>query len=275
MDVSPDSDLLMERYSKLLGVPPARPSLDYLTDLTAAQLQRVPFENLSKLYYRKRHRLEGLPGLARHLDGIEHYRFGGTCYPNNTYFHRLLRHLGFDDRLCGEDMETADAHFVIGVAVEGREFLVDGGYAAPLLVPLPRDLDTDYVIALGRDRYVLEPQDAHGRSRLVLYRDGHRTHGYLAKPEPRRIEEFAEVIAASFRPQAVFMNALLLVRFFPGRSITIHNLKLIVAEGSRWTERILSGVGELATVVQENFGIPREVVYEVVADLDLSGDPWG
>ena len=67
----------------------------------------------------------------------------------------------------------------------------------------------------------------------------------------------------------------LAMRFFPGRSVTIHNLKLIVAEGSHWTERILSGVGELAAVVQENFGIPREVVYEVVADLDLSGDPWG
>ena len=83
------------------------------------------------------------------------------------------------------------------------------------------------------------------------------------------------MIAASFRPQAVFMNALLLVRFFPGRSITIHNLKLIVAEGSHWTERMLSGVGELAAVVQENFGIPREVVDEVVVDLDLTGDPWG
>ena len=275
MDVSPDSDLLMERYSKLLGVPPARPSLDYLTNLTAAQLQRVPFENVSKLYYRKRYRLEGLPDLARHLDGIEHYRFGGTCYANNTYFYRFLRHVGFGARLCGADMETADAHFVIGVAVEGREFLVDAGYAAPLLAPLPRDLDTDYVIALGRDRYVLEPQDAHGRSRLVLYRDGQRTHGYLAKPASRRIEEFADVIAASFRPEAVFMNALLLVRFFPGRSITIHNLKLIVAEGPHWTERTLSGVDELAVVVQENFGIPHEVVDEVVADLDLSGDPWG
>jgi len=42
-----------------------------------------------------------------------------------------------------------------------------------------------------------------------------------------------------------------------------------------WTERTLSGVDELAVVVQENFGIPREVVDEVVADLDLSGDPWG
>ena len=71
------------------------------------------------------------------------------------------------------------------------------------------------------------------------------------------------------------MNALLLVRFFPGRSITIHNLKLIVADGSDWTERMLSGVVELVTVVQENFGIPREVVYEVVGELDLSGDPWG
>ena len=51
------------------------------------------------------------------------------------------------------------------------------GYAAPLLDPIPRDLETDYEITLGRDRYVLKPQDANCCSRLELYRDGALRHG--------------------------------------------------------------------------------------------------
>ena len=105
------------------------------------------------------------------------------------------------------------------IAVEGREYMADTGYAAPLLEPIPRDLAADYEITLGRDRYVLKPQDANGCSRLELYRDGALRHGYLAKPTPRKIEDFGEVIGASFSANATFLNSVLLVRFYPDRSV--------------------------------------------------------
>ena len=87
-------------------------------------------------------------------------------------------------------MSNPDVHMVSMVNVDGREYLVDVGYAAPFLEPLPRDLATDYSIVLGRDRYVLKPQDAQRCSRLELYRDGNLKHGYLAKPRPKQIGDF-------------------------------------------------------------------------------------
>ncbi len=143
----------------------------------------IPFENISKLYNRKHLGLAGLPSLQLYLDGIERYHFGGTCYANNFHFYSLLSTLGYSVKLCAADMTNPDVHMVIMVNVDGREYLVDGGYGAPFLSPMPRDLANDYVVELGRDRYVLKTQDDHGRSRLELYRDGQQKHGYVAKPE--------------------------------------------------------------------------------------------
>ena len=45
-----------------------------------------------------------------------------------------------------------DSHCEIIVNVDGREYLIDAGYGAPFLSPMPRDPATDYVVELGRDR---------------------------------------------------------------------------------------------------------------------------
>ena len=64
-------------------------------------------------------------------------------------------------------------------------------------------------MAVGRDRYVLRPQDANQCSLLELYREDVMKHRYLARPAPRRIEDFSGAIADSFRPDATFLNSLL------------------------------------------------------------------
>jgi arylamine N-acetyltransferase len=58
-------------------------------------------------------------------------------------------------------MKTPQVHALNIITIEGREYLADTGYPAPLLEPIPRDLATDYETTLGRDRYVLKPQDAN------------------------------------------------------------------------------------------------------------------
>ncbi len=235
---------------------------------------RIPFENVSKLYYRKRDGLRRLPDLRQYLDGIERYNFGGTCYPNNYYLHLLLAHLGYDVMLCGADMANPDVHLVNIVSLDGREFLVDAGYAAPFLEPLPRDLEQDYIITLGRDRYVLKPMDKRGCSRIELYRDEQLNHGYTAKPIPRQIEHFSRVIEDSYRDSATFMNALLLVRFYPNRSIVIHNLSVIKSESADFRIHQLPSREELPHAVEEHFGIPKEIVSEAVAEIGEFGDAW-
>ena len=157
-----------------------------------------------------------LPPIQLYLDGIDKCHFGGTCSSNNYHFYRLLRSLGYEAKLCAADMKAPQVHALNMIAVEGREYMADTGYAAPLLEPIPRDLAADYEIALGRDRYVLKPQDANGSSRLELYRDGILRHGYLANPTPRKIEDFGEVIGASFSANATFLNSVLVVRLLSG-----------------------------------------------------------
>ncbi len=263
---APES-VLFNRYLGLLGVEVKRPTYAALKELVTAHMLRIPFENVSKLYYLKRYGLRDIPDFARYLSGISDYSFGGTCYSNNNYLNRLLRHLGFEAMLCGADMENPDVHLVNIVAVEGREFLVDTGYAAPFLKPMPRDLTVDYETRLGRDCYVLRPRDSEGRSRMDLFRDGELIHGYTAKPIPREIDNFSQSIRSSFRPDSTFMNSLLLVRFSEGRSLAVYNLSIIESAGGEYAIRRLADRNELPAVIEKYFGIPAEIVAEAVSML--------
>jgi arylamine N-acetyltransferase len=257
-----------------LGVSRRAPGLDALRELVAAHVTRIPFENISKLHYRRRLGLTDLVPLPLYLDGIERYHFGGTCYPNNFHFYTLLASLGYEVKLCGADMTNPDVHMVSMVRVDGQEYLVDGGYAAPFLAPLPRGSQADIVVRLGRDRYVLKPQDENGCSRMELYRDGMLKHGYVAKPSPRKIEDFHAVIIDSFRPDATFLNAVLLARFYPNRSLVIHNLTRIESRGSESAMYTIGSPGELVAEVEKHFGIPAEIVSDVFASLGGLKDAW-
>lgn len=265
---------LIEKYLVALGVQQHPPSLEALRELVFAHLTRIPFENVSKLYYQRHRGLTGLSPLELFLEGVERYHFGGTCYANNFHFYCLLTSLGFDAKLCGADMGNPDVHLVTLVTVDRHEYLVDAGYAAPFLVPLPRDLPSSYVLELGRDRYVLNPQDAVGRSRLEHYREGRRIHGYVVKPTPRHVEEFSQVIQDSFRPTATFLNALLLVRFYSNRSVMVHNMTLVESAGNESQVRVLGSRDELVSTVEREFGIPGPIVSEAVSQLSQLRDAW-
>lgn len=266
--------LLFDRYLDILGIKRGKPTSDALFDLVGAHLQRIPFENLSKLYYKKHRGLRALPTLELFLDGVERLNLGGTCYTNNFYLCQLLIDLGYQTRLCGADMAKPDVHMVSMVTLDHREYLVDVGYAAPFLEPLPRDLTADFTIALGRDKYVLKPQDVRGYSCLEQYRDGNLKHCYWAKPYSRQVHEFEQVIADSYSKDATFMNAILLSRFYPNRSIVIHNLTLIESQGSAYSVEAISGREELAQIVYERFSIPEEFTLDAVSGLGKLEDAW-
>ena len=265
---------LISRYLDLLGVARRKPGLEALTELVTEQLARVPFENVSKLYNKKHRRLEGLPPIETYLEGIERFAFGGTCYSNNFHFYSLLASLGYEIKLCSADMRTPDVHMVSMVTVDEGEYLVDVGYAAPFSAPLPRQLKEDHVVALGNDRYVLKPQDAEGCSRLEMYREGTYKHGYTAKPAPRGLDDFRDVIAASFAADATFMNSLLLAHFYPDSGVVLHNLTATESTGLHSTTRDLVDRSQLISEVEKLFGIPGSIVADVVQDLERLQDPW-
>ena len=265
---------LRERYLNILGVERHKPSTAALYELVKAQVIKIPFENVSKLYYRKHYKLEGLPDLERYLDGIENFHFGGTCYSNNYFFYQLLASLGYQIKLCGADMLNPDVHLVSVVTVEQRDHLIDVGYAAPFLTPIPNDLKRDYVIILGRDQYVLKPQDARGYSQMELYREGSLKQIYSVNPVPRQIQEFDHIIVESYREDSTFMNALLLARFFPERSLVLHNLSLIESQGTVSRSRDLTSRDALIQTAFKYFAIPKEFTTDVVNDIEQFNDVW-
>ncbi|MCW8985836.1 MAG: arylamine N-acetyltransferase [Thermoanaerobaculales bacterium] len=263
---------IFERYLSILEVEPEPPSLDHLRRLVRAQLTGVPFENISKLYLKKTRGASYIPSLDEHLDGVERFHFGGTCYANNAYFARLLSHCGYDVDLCGADMTRPDVHVVSVVRLEGHEYLVDVGYGAPFFEPMALDLDQTREIVFGGNRYVLHPQDRQGRSRLDQVREGKLIHGYIAKPEPREIDHFAEVIRDSYSDAATFMNVIVVERFFPNRSVRIHNFTLTESTPNAFTTTQLSDRKELVDAIEHHCGFPSDMVREAIADIALEAD---
>jgi len=265
---------LFDTYLALLGLAPEPPTYDFLSRLVRAHLNRIPFENISKLLYSCREGLKGLPGLEKYLVGARTNHFGGTCYSNNHYLYLLLRYLGFDAELNGADMQNLDVHIVIRVTLEERQFFVDVGYAAPFLDPLPADLKSDFEVELGISRYVLRPRDTEGRSRMDLFRNGELTHSYLAKPIPRDISFFTPAIVDSYREHATFMNSLLLTRYSEEHSVVIYNYTLTEYNGRQATIHRIKDKHELFIAIEQYFGIPQALADEALQGIDLAGNAW-
>ena len=266
------NETLFDRYLNILGISRLEPSITALCEVVGAHLTKVPFENISKLLYKKRG-LKNIPDLSVYLDGIEKFNFGGTCYSNNYYFYLLLKYLDYDVTLCGADMKNPDVHIVSMVKIEGRDFIVDVGYAAPFTEPLPRDLIENYVITFGDENYILNPRDESGYSKLEHYYRGELKHGYIAKPQPCKIDKFRNVIEDSYRDDATFMNAVMIAKFYLNGSIVLRNLTLIRTVRSKVTTQSIRR-DEISAVAEKYFGMPRQIVDEALNELLTLKDTW-
>jgi N-hydroxyarylamine O-acetyltransferase len=257
-------DATYRYYLALLGLDAVRADFDGLKQVVRRHLITVPFENISKRLYGYQGATT-FPDLDTWLHDIEAYRFGGTCYANNYHLYGLLRHLDFDIRLCGADMaHRQDVHLASMVVCEGREYIVDCGFGAPFFQPLPRDLLLPQVISLGKERFVVQPQDSAGMSRVEQYESGELRYGYALKPVPRELREFRQVIADSYAADAFFMKKLCIMRFSEHGSVSLRNQSLTHnIDGTSATVTV--GDDQLPGVVQDEFGIPADIVLRVGA----------
>ena len=81
---------LFIKYLNLLGIRRQKPGFEALKEIVSAQASTIPFENISKLFFKKHLNLTRLIAFELYLDGIEKYSFGGTCYANNFFLNQLL-----------------------------------------------------------------------------------------------------------------------------------------------------------------------------------------
>ncbi len=268
------SNSLFEKYLRLLKVTKQKPSLNALAQIIKAHLITIPFENISKIYYRNRYNLSYVPDLELYLDGIMRYNFGGTCYSNNYYLNQLLKFLGYEVRLCGADMSNPDVHIVNIVSIENQDFLTDVGYAAPFYSPIPIKLNDNFEISFGSDKYIFTSDADLGHTKLTMYRNNQEKHGYIAKHEARDISEFEFVIKSSFRQSATFFNALLLIKFYSKSSLMIHNYSLVESNPAHSNYKKIQNVSELIDLIVRYFKIPNTIVTQSVNYISNFSDAW-
>jgi N-hydroxyarylamine O-acetyltransferase len=257
--------ILFDKYLELIGVEASNTSFELLCKIVKAHLFKIPFENISKLLYKNKG-MNYIPDLATYLGGIEKYNFGGTCYSNNYYLYLLLKHLGYNIILCGADMKNPDVHVISIVTIDGNEFIVDVGYAAPFFEPLPTGFNKDYVIRSGEEEYHIKPLESKGRTKVEQYYNGKLQHWYTANPKPRKIGEFTKVIKDSYADDAMFMNALRITRFSDEGSLVLKNLLLTETTGlTSYTTEI--SFKNIPGIIQEKFEMPADIVQEAINNI--------
>lgn len=262
------------QYLRILGLEHCDPCYEELEKLVYAHVTKIPFENISKLYYKRNIGLHTLIDINRHLDGIEYQNLGGTCYANNYYFYLLLKYLGYDVIFCGADMDSPDVHVLIIVTIDRQEFLLDGGYGSPFIMPIPLGLNKDFILTHGQERYHFKPRDKNNKIKLEYYLNDELSHGYMVKPIDRKIEYFNEVIQSSFNDKSSFMNKFTLVCFGQDSSVSIRNFNLIEVKDNLVKIRKLQNREELMQTAYDLFSIKREFVSDVIDELALRNEQW-
>lgn len=263
------------RYLEALGLERRPPTREALAGILTAHLDRVPFENISKLQRAHRDLPPGLPSRDEFLDAVVRDRLGGTCYLLNPLLGELLLALGYRCELRGADMDQPDVHVVNVVELDGASWLVDVGYGAPFFAPLPLDMATDVGFHHGPDTYVLRPRGADGRSRLDHCRGGEVIHGYTVKPGARRAAEFAPIVVDSYRTDSTFLNQLRVVRHRSGRSVALRDFTVKAVVGGKPEQWTLPGRRAVREFVTEEFGITTAVLDEALAELAVRSAAWG
>ena len=178
-------------------------------------------------------------------------------------------------KLCGANMkQKKDVHLVNIVTINRREYIVDVGYAAPFLQPLPRNLQNKHTIEFGFDKYILHPMDASKYSRLDLYRNGKLTHGYQVNPKSRNINEFDRIVKDSFRLDSTFMNSLLLVYFNMYYSQVINNMTYLEISNSQVKKISINTFNDLIHKIEEIFLMPGDISKVAMEGVELTQNPW-
>ncbi|QRP45606.1 arylamine N-acetyltransferase [Amycolatopsis sp. FDAARGOS 1241] len=238
-------------YLRRVGRPEENPSAAALTALARAHVETIPFENVDVVL--KRHRGIGLDVVSEKLVGR---RRGGYCYEQAGLFAAVAERLGYEVQRTAARVQPRRGgpytHMTLIVTVDGAKHLVDVGFGAGILVPMP--LADGAVV------------DQAGWPHRLVERDGwwilqKRTddgwddlHEFLPKvhSEPLDYEVFHHY--TSTHPNSPFTGRLVIMRLEPGRFRRLLGREL--------TEERPDGSGETRTIEPQD-------LEKTLQDLDI------
>jgi N-hydroxyarylamine O-acetyltransferase len=234
----------------------ARPDLDTLRVLMQAHLHTIPFENLD-IHLQIPIALD----YQAIYDKIVNQQRGGFCYELNGLFGYMLGKIGYEvDFLSarvtrGDSWDYEFGHMALLVVVDGRRYLVDVGYGdsirAPMkLVPgtVQRGIGREYRLVRHAEGLVLE---VHGKRGMQ--------GGYLFRPVPRRLSDFAEMCRYhQTSPRSWFTQKRLCTLATPTGRVTLAENTLIRTEDGDRTETELDD-DDCALALKQQFGLALDV----------------
>ena len=229
------------------------PMLDTVRALHRSHMLTVPFENLD-IHLGRAIVLDE----EAFFDKIVRHRRGGFCYELNGLFAAMLRQLGYDLDLLSARVSDHKGHFgqefdhlVLLVRIGGRQYIADVGFGDSFREPLELEgneqLSGEYIYFIDRT-----PQG------LILLRkeDGAWSEKFIFTPQPRRLEEFADMcVYHQTSPQSSFPRSRICSRATPEGRITLSGMKLIVTANGQRNERELESEQEYEAALREHFGI--------------------
>lgn len=261
---------LEEVYLRHLGLGRRPPTLEYLREVVAAQLARVPYENFSKLI---RFKVEGpsIPNFDESIDQMIKRDFGGTCFAQNIHFNRLLGDLGFDSRLVAIARDGEVSHVSLRVRIGGDNYLVDAGIMSSVAGPFRIHPKEAFDTQVGSQRFVFTPSEDRENYTLDIFRDGERIRSFQSSPERFTSRQLEEAIKKTFAPGAMFMTTLVVHRAYPSHSVGIWNRQVYRIEGAKMIKRELASFEELASAFRKDLALPKYPLREMLALLRENG----
>lgn len=242
-------------YLKRIGYSGSRtPSADTLRNIHRAHLFSVPFENLDICSGREI-RMDQ-EAFVRKI--VEDHR-GGFCYELNGAFAVLLQSLGFRVTLLSARVPLADGtdgpefdHLTLWVDLN-EPWLADVGFGDCFVDPLRLQAGLEqeqhgkcFRIVEADDSLRLERRDAEARWKTE----------YLFSPQPRRLDEFAEMCHYhQTSPQSPFTRKRLSSRATPEGRITLSEMNLITTDGDSREEQLLRSESEWQRAFADHFSV--------------------
>lgn len=250
VSIAVDTELpatVVAEYLDRVGLVGDRPALH---ELTRAHVAAIPFENVDVVLGRH----PGI-GLDAIVDKLVRRPRGGYCYEHARLMGAVLEYLGYVVRpvvaRVQPDRGGPRTHRALVVDLDGEEHLVDVGFGASMVVPMP--LRDGAVVDQAGWAHRLEHSD--GQWTLVRRTAGGDERAY--RLDPQRSEPVDDEVAhhyTSTHPASPFTGQLVVMRLAEGvsRRLVRQTLTTEYADGR---------------VVEEH--VTADTVVDVLAALDV------
>jgi N-hydroxyarylamine O-acetyltransferase len=252
MSVDPNIDAYFERIGFAGSIAPSLQTLEALHVLHPAA---IPFENLDPLM--------GVP-IRLDLKNLEQKllfeKRGGYCFEQNLLFKAVLEDLGFEVGAFAARVHWGHpvdeirplSHMVLGVEVNGSDYLADVGFGIlSLTAPLRLKADVEQQTPLETFRLV----DANP-GWLLQVRLGEEWRSVYSFDETEQTFEDLVALNDFTQSDTNFRDNIIASRAEKGRRLGLRNTRLrIHTPGGETEERTLNGIAEVKDALVNHFGI--------------------